>query len=83
MKMHKKPFWEKDFSQDYNFEKDIRESMGSLPTWLQPLLTWLTGKALSNQLYRSRTPLEHLLSALTGLILGVTLSSFALFKSGL
>lgn len=64
-------------------EKDIRETMRKLPNYMQPFLTWITGKALSNQSYHRRTPLSHLLSALAGLFLGVILSSFALVKAGL
>ena len=50
---------------------NVRSTMARVP-WVQPFLTWLTGKALPHQepLFRS-TPFFHLMTGLAGLAAGV------------
>lgn len=64
-------------SDDAPDEDDVRESMRRLPAWLQPLLTWVTGKPLVGQepLWRS-TPWSSLATALVLLGVGTAASAW-------
>ena len=62
---------------------DIRESMRVLPNFLQPFLTWLTAKPYQGQIPSNHTPIYHLVTALVYLLIGLTLSIFAVLKAGL
>ena len=64
---------------------DVRESMNALPRFLQPFLTWLSCKPLSEERPWRLTPFHHLASSAGSLVggaalgvLAVTLSGFAL-----
>lgn len=56
---------------------DPRESMRALPDCIQPFLTWLTGKPLSDEQPRYHSSWFHLWTALGRLGLGVALSAGA------
>ncbi|HEV2761410.1 MAG TPA: fatty acid desaturase, partial [Pyrinomonadaceae bacterium] len=49
---------------------DARETMRVLPEFVQPLLTWLTGKPLHDQKPTRHTPVYHLLAALSSVAIG-------------
>jgi hypothetical protein len=55
--------------------------MRVLPAWLQPALTWLTGKPLRDQPAWNLTPLHHLGSGVLALLGGVLLGVVALLAS--
>lgn len=61
---------------------DIRESMKVLPGFLQPFLTWLTGKPLKSQKSWNRKAIYHLIMSLVFLFVGITISIIALMGSG-
>ncbi|MBD2443403.1 fatty acid desaturase [Dolichospermum sp. FACHB-1091] len=59
-----------------------RETMRVLPSCFQTFLTWLTCKPLEGQVSWGRRPIDHLLIALTGLVIGVITSVLAVTHSG-
>lgn len=63
-------------------ELDPRESMRVLPSFLQPFLTWLTGKPLLGEVPWNLTPIHHLLASCIPLLLGVAGSSIAVLLLG-
>ena len=73
-----------DLSDSLAPELNIRESLQkNLPDWMQPFLTQLTGKPFAGQKSWKRTAIDHLLTAVTALVLGVITSSFAVIHSSL
>lgn len=61
---------------------DIRESMRVLPAFLQPFLTWLTGKPLRGETPTKLTPLHHVAGAFLSLLFGVATSVTAVAFTG-
>lgn len=57
---------------------DPRESMRVLPSALQGMLTLLTGKPLQGQKPWSVTPLNHLITAILSILVGIVCSTVAL-----
>jgi hypothetical protein len=56
--------------------------MRVLPAFLQPFLTWLTGKPLQGETPTQLTPLHHLAGALIAFVFGVATSAMALTLMG-
>ena len=68
------------YSGNASFTKGVRESMAVLPSWLQPLLTYVTGKPLPHQAPSlAPPPLPNFLLSLFALvcIVGASLYSFS------
>lgn len=63
-------------AEELSLNSTVRESMAHLPSSLQPLLTWITGKAAKGQKRSTHTPLYHLGTALVSLIAGWALIYF-------
>ncbi|GAA3237980.1 fatty acid desaturase [Dactylosporangium siamense] len=62
--------------------RDVRESMLVLPTWLQPVLTWVTGKpTVTENSWRLR-PVDHLLASIAPLLFGVAVGWAAVLAGG-
>ena len=62
---------------------DVREAMAvALPRALQPFLTWLTAKPLDSEKQRVGRPLYHVITAFLSLIVGIVVSSYALWAGG-
>jgi fatty acid desaturase len=61
---------------------DIRESMRSLPAFLQPGLTWLTGKALPEQKRWRLTAAHHFAASVIPLIAGVAAGATIVYAGG-
>src|SRR5262245_4625096 len=56
---------------------DPRQTMGSLPRFVQPFLTWLTGKPLPGERPWNLRPVHHLMACLVPIALGMTASTLA------
>ncbi|MGW3471692.1 hypothetical protein ACWDKQ_25260 [Saccharopolyspora sp. NPDC000995] len=54
---------------------DPRETMRVLPGFLQPALTWLTGKPLGDQRPWQLTPLHHLWASVLPIVAGIALGA--------
>jgi fatty acid desaturase len=65
-----------------NNDISVRDSMRVLPEFLQPMLTFLTGQALQEQKPWKLTAIHHLFLSFSFLLIGITLSSLAVIKSG-
>ncbi len=65
-----------------HYTPDPRETMRTLPTWMQPFLTWLVGKPYIGQKYSQRTPYYHFLTALVAMLTGCMLTALGFIGSG-
>ena len=50
---------------------NVRESMNTLPHWMQPFLTWLTAVPLPTEKHSKHTSLYHLVTSLLTLSVGI------------
>lgn len=56
--------------EELSLNSNVRESMSRLPSFVQPLLTWITGRAAKGQKRSTHTPYYHLATSLLSLISG-------------
>lgn len=56
--------------EENSLNSSVRESMAHLPSFIQPLLTWITGRAAKGQKRSTHTPYYHLATSLLSLLAG-------------
>lgn len=67
---------------DVKVEVDVRETMRTLPNFMQPMLTWLTGKPFQGQQpLIKRSKMSHYMSALFFLFFGASLATVGILNS--
>lgn len=68
--------------QTHEFREGVRESMARLPGWMQPILTWITGKPLpGEQPLMQLNPLTDLVLTVTLLVAGISAQLYVLTHS--